>query len=80
MDKKTIFYLFYIFCCFTLPVCGEKNILPNLTNRQEPELVFFGPLEPEPLGKNYQEPEPLGKKIRSRSHLKKKSQEPVPQP
>jgi len=70
--------LFYIsFCSFTFLVCGEKNILPNLTNSQEPEPVFFGPLEPKP--------EPLGKKIpgtgavaalekiRSRSRLKKKS-------
>ena len=54
---------------------GEKNILPNLTNSQEPEL-FFWPLgagaarqkyqEPEPLEKKYQEPEPLEKKVRSR--------------
>ena len=48
MVKKTIIYLFYIFCSFTLLFCGEKNILPNLTNSQEP---FFGPLEPEPLDK-----------------------------
>ena len=47
-----------------LLVCGEKNILLNLNNSQEPEPVFLGPLEPEPepLAKNYQEPEPLGKK------------------
>ena len=25
--------MFYIFCSITLLVCGEKNILPNLTNR-----------------------------------------------
>ena len=61
MVKKTIILLVYIFCSFTLLVCGEKNILPNLTNSQEPEPVFFGPLEPEPLEKKYQEPklEPL---------------------
>ena len=47
--------MFYIFCSFTLLVSGENNILPNLTNSQEPEPVFFGPLEPEP------EPEPLKK-------------------
>ena len=46
--------MFYIFCSFTLIVCGEKNVLPNLTNSQEPE----------------PEPEPLGKTIRSRSRLK----------
>ena len=50
--------------------------MPNLTNSQEPEPVFFGHLvpEPEPLEKKYPEPEPLGKKIRSRSRLKKKSE------
>ena len=31
MVKKHLFYLFHIFCSFTLKVCGEKNILPNLT-------------------------------------------------
>ena len=35
--NKQLFYLFYIFCSFTLLVCGENNILPNLTNSQEPE-------------------------------------------
>ena len=57
-----------MFCSFTLLVCREKNILPNLTKSQEPEPVFFVPLElePEPLMKKYQEPEPLGGKIRSR--------------
>ena len=64
MIKKQLFYLFYIFCSFTLLVCGEKNLLPNLTNSQEPEPGVFGSLEPEP--------EPLGKKIKSRSRLKKK--------
>ena len=43
MIKKQLFYLFYnFFCRFTLLVCGEKNILANLTNSQEPE--------PEPVG------------------------------
>ena len=47
--------------------------MPNLTNSQEPEPVFFGPLvpkpEPEPLEKKIHEPEPkpLEKKVRSRS-------------
>ena len=54
MIKKQLFYLFYIFCSFTLLVCGEKNILPNLTNSQEPEPGVFCSLEPEP--------EPLEKK------------------
>ena len=50
---------------------GEKNILPNLTTSQEPELYAFDPLEPEPLEKKIyraeaaleknQEPELLGK-------------------
>ena len=39
MIKKKLFYLFYIFCRFTLLVCGEKNILPNLTISPEPEPV-----------------------------------------
>ena len=56
VKKKHLFYLFYIFCSFTLLVCGKKNILPNLTNSQEPE--------PEPVRagaawKKSQEPEPL---------------------
>ena len=42
--KKQLFYLLYIFCSFTLLVCREKNILPNLTNSQEPEPGFFWPL------------------------------------
>ena len=46
-----------------------------MTDSQEPELFFCGPLEPEPLEKKYHEPEPepLGTKTRSQSHLKKKS-------
>jgi len=66
MIKKTIILLvLYFFCRFTLLVCGEKNILANLNNSQEPE--------PEPLEKKTQEPEPLEKKNRSRSRLNKKS-------
>ena len=41
--NKQLFYLFYILCSFTLRVCGEKNILPNLTNSQEPEPFFLAP-------------------------------------
>ena len=45
MIKKTIILLvLYFFCRFTLLVCGEKNILANVTNSQEPEP------EPEPVG------------------------------
>ena len=44
MVKKQLFYLFYVFCSFTLLVCGEKNILANLTNSQEPEPGFLWPL------------------------------------
>ena len=83
-DKKIkIFYLFYIFLPFYLLVCGEKNILANLTNSQEPEPGVFGFLEPEPLEKKpgagaaweknqEPEPEPLEKKVRSRSRSRKK--------
>ena len=70
MIKETIILLFYIFCSFTLLVCGEKNILPNLTNSQEPEPVFW------PLGagagaeaarkKNTRSWSRLGKKIKIR--------------
>ena len=43
MIKKTIILLvIYFFCRFTLLVCGEKNILANLTNSQEPEPVGAG--------------------------------------
>ena len=55
---------------FTLLVSREKNILPNLTNSQEPEPVFFGPLEPEPLERKNTRSRSrglLGKKIRSLS-------------
>ena len=52
MIKKTIILLvLYFFCRFTLLFCGEKNILANLTNSQEPEQGVFGSLEPEPLKK-----------------------------
>ena len=82
MIKNNYFTCFIFFCRFTLLVCGEKNILANLTNSQEPEPVVFGSLEPDP--------EPLEKKTRSRSRLGKKSgagagaawkksQEPEPQ-
>ena len=73
VKKKQLFY-FHIFCSFTLLVCGEKNILPNLTNSQESEPVFW------PLGagaarkkipgaaagaarEKNQEPEPLEQKV-----------------
>ena len=83
VKKNNYFTCFIFFCRFTLLVCGEKNILSNLTNSQEPEPGVFSSFEPEPLekktrsrsqsrsrlGKN-QEPEPLEKKVRSRS-LKK---------
>ena len=64
----------YIFCSFTLLVCGEKNILPNLTNSQEPEPDFFGPLEPqqEPLEKKIP-----GAKVRAGAAWEK-DQEPEP--
>ena len=71
--NEQLFYLFYIFCSFTLLVCGEKNIWPNLTNSQETEPFFFGPFGAGATQKKYQEPGLLGKKIRSRSRMKKKS-------
>ena len=67
MVKKNNYFTGYIFCLqFHLSSCGENNILPNLTNIQEPEPVFC-PLEPEPLEKN----------TKSRSRLKK-NREPEP--
>ena len=71
MVKKIIILLDLYFCSFTLLVCGEKNIWPNLNNSQEPG--FFGPLGPEPLEKKYQEPEPFGKKSGAVAVWKKKS-------
>ena len=41
---------------------GGGNILPYLTNSQEPETHVFCPLKPEPLEKNYRSQSPLGKK------------------
>ena len=76
MVKKTIILLILCFCSFTLLVCGEKNILPNLTNRKEPEPVFLAPWSRSRSKKNIrsqsrfgknQEPEPDEKKVRSRS-------------
>ena len=49
VNYLVVFYIF--FGSFTLLVCGENNILPNLNIGQESELVFFGPLESEPLKK-----------------------------
>ena len=40
MVKKTIVLLVLYFFA-TLLVCGGKNILPNLTNSQEQEPVFW---------------------------------------
>ena len=68
MVKKNYYFTSFIFfCSLTLLVCGEKNILPNLTNSQEPKPVFIWP-----LGAGAPR-----KKTRSRSRLKK-SQEPEP--
>ena len=57
----------------TLGVCGEKSILPNLTNtivksRKEPHV--FCTLEPEPLEKINRSRSRLEKKVRSRSRKK----------
>ena len=69
--KKNILLVLY-FLHFTLLVCGEKNILPNLTNSQEPEPVAFGSFEPEPLEKKPGAGAGAAwEKIRSRSSLKK---------
>ena len=64
MVKKTMILLVLYFSQVYLLVRGEKNILPNLTDSQEPLSRFFGLLELEP------EPEPLGKKIRAGEPLK----------
>ena len=80
MVKKAIILLdLYFFA--VLPFMRGKNILPNLTNSQEPEPFFLAPWSRSRSKKKYQEPEPepLGEKIRSRSRsLLKKSQEPEP--
>ena len=76
--NKQLFYLFYIFFfSFTLRVCGEKNILPNLTNSQEPE-PFFWPLGAGAVKKitRSQSQSRLGKK--SGAGAAWKSQEPEP--
>ena len=77
---------------FTYNVIKAKNYLrPNLTNCQEPELGFFGHLEPEqePLEKNSRSQSRLGKKSGARASWEKnqepepleiKSQEPEPEP
>ena len=45
MVKKTIILLvLYLFCSFTLLVCGEKNILPRSRSRSQSEPGVFGPL------------------------------------
>ena len=83
MKKNNYFTCFIFFCRFPLLVCGEKNILANLTNSQEPEpvgagagrsRVFLAPWSRSrsSLKKNRSRSR-LGKKIRSRSRLKKKS-------
>ena len=41
---------------------GGGNILPNLTNSQEPEPHVFGPLVPEPFGKKVRGLSPAEKK------------------
>ena len=61
MVKLTNILLVFIFFLqiYLILVCGEKNIMPNLTNSQE--------LEPDPLENKYQEPEPLEKKSGARA-------------
>ena len=92
VTKNNYFTYFIFFCSFTLLVCGEKNILPNLTNK-EPEPVFLAPWSRSRCRSRSKKNTKsrsrscLGKKIRSRSRLKKsqnpkplekKSQEPEP--
>ena len=64
---KNNFTCFIIFSVLYIVACGEKNILPNLTNSQEPEPHVLAPWSLSRQNKKYQEPEPLGKKINSRS-------------
>ena len=79
------FTCFIFFCRFTLLVCGEKNILANLTNSQELEPVGAGSFWLLGAGAAWQkktgagagaaweknqEPEPLEKKLGSRSQKK----------
>ena len=51
MVKKTIILLVLHFLKFYLNILWEKEYFANLTYSQEPEPVFFSPLEPEPLKK-----------------------------
>ena len=75
---KTIILLVLYFLQFYLTSFREKNILPNLTNSQEPGVFGSFEPEPEPLEKKpgagagsawekNQEPRPLEKKVRSRN-------------
>ena len=81
MIKKTIILLVIFFCRFTFIVCGEKNILANLTNSPEP--VGAGAAwkknEAGAAWEKNQEPEPLEKKSQEPEPLEKKSQEPEPE-
>ena len=81
MVKKQLFYLFYTFCSFTLLVCGEKNILQNLTNSPEPEPDFFWPLGSEPFEKKIAGAGAAWEKNQEPQALEKSQEpEPVPEP
>ena len=84
MVKKNSFNCLF-FCSFTLLVCGERNMLPNLTNSQEPEpigagadrsRVFLAPWSLSRSKKNTRSRSRLGKKSRAGAACKKKSGAP----
>ena len=80
IKNNNYFTCFIFFWRFTLLVCGEKNILVNLTNSQEPEPGVFGSLEPEPLEKKNRSRSRLGKKLQAGAGAAwKKSLEPEPE-
>ena len=62
--------MFYIFFAVFLTSFREKNILPNLTNSQEPETFFFWPLG---VGAEAARKKYTRSRSRSRSRLKKKT-------
>ena len=85
MVKNKLFYLFYIFCSFTLLFLRGKEYFAKLNQWSRSRFLW-------PLGagaarkkipgagaawEKIQKPEPLEKKVRSRSRLKKR-QEPEP--
>ena len=71
IKRNNYFTCFIFFCRFTLLVCGEKNILANLTNSQEPvDAGCFWLLGAGATWKKNRSRSRFLKKIRSRSRKK----------